>query len=371
MRIALLTDGIYPYVMGGMQRHSFYLAKYLARAGVHVDLYHFIPPSAKAAQLPFTQSELELIDLIEVNYPRSVWFPGHYIYNRRRYSHRIYDLFVQRQRPDYVFIQGFTGLYFLSNKRAKVGGVKIGVHFHGYEMFQPWPDIKTGLKLQLLKGPVRFSIRRADQVFSLGGQISDIIGNLGVGDKLIELPIGIGSDWITSEPQKSNEVLRFVFVGRDERRKGIKELYTALDKLDDHQFEFHLIGPLSKARFQDERMTYHGEVRDASKVKAVLDSMDVLVCPSYSEGMPNVIMEAMARGLAIIATNVGAVSAQVDSSNGWLLPKPDPNMIFAAMEEAINLNQEELHLKKQSSLERVRSQFTWEKVIEQTLQAIS
>ena len=34
--------------------------------------------------------------------------------------------------------------------------------------------------------------------------------------------------------------------------------------------------------------------------------MDVLICPSYSEGMPNVIIEAAARGLAIIATNVGA-----------------------------------------------------------------
>ncbi|WP_081782592.1 hypothetical protein [Marinilabilia salmonicolor] len=43
MRIALLTDGIYPHIMGGMQKHSYYLAKYLARAGVKVDVYHAIP----------------------------------------------------------------------------------------------------------------------------------------------------------------------------------------------------------------------------------------------------------------------------------------------------------------------------------------
>ena len=59
MRIALLTDGIYPYVMGGMQRHSYYLAKYLARAGVHVDLYHFIPPNSEWNIEPFDRSELE------------------------------------------------------------------------------------------------------------------------------------------------------------------------------------------------------------------------------------------------------------------------------------------------------------------------
>ena len=43
------------------------------------------------------------------------------------------------------------------------------------------------------------------------------------------------------------------------------------------------------------------------------------MCPSYSEGMPNVIMEAMSRGLAIIATDVGAVSKLVDEENGWLI----------------------------------------------------
>ena len=41
MRIALLTDGIYPYVLGGMQRHSFYLAKYFAKNKFYVDLFHF------------------------------------------------------------------------------------------------------------------------------------------------------------------------------------------------------------------------------------------------------------------------------------------------------------------------------------------
>ena len=40
MRVALFTDGIYPYVIGGMQKHSFYLAKYFALNKVDVDLYH-------------------------------------------------------------------------------------------------------------------------------------------------------------------------------------------------------------------------------------------------------------------------------------------------------------------------------------------
>ena len=49
------------------------------------------------------------------------------------------------------------------------------------------------------------------------------------------------------------------------------------------------------------------------------DSCDILLCPSYSEGMPNVILEAMSRGLAIIATNVGAIRLLVSEDNGVLL----------------------------------------------------
>jgi len=40
MRVALFTNGIWPYVIGGMQKHSYYLVKYFAMRGIEVDLYH-------------------------------------------------------------------------------------------------------------------------------------------------------------------------------------------------------------------------------------------------------------------------------------------------------------------------------------------
>ena len=45
MKIALFTDGIHPFVVGGIQRHSFYLCKYLAKNGVLIDLYHCVENS--------------------------------------------------------------------------------------------------------------------------------------------------------------------------------------------------------------------------------------------------------------------------------------------------------------------------------------
>ena len=42
MKIALLTDGIMPYVLGGMQKHSAFLAKYLTLNGCKVSLFHCV-----------------------------------------------------------------------------------------------------------------------------------------------------------------------------------------------------------------------------------------------------------------------------------------------------------------------------------------
>ena len=50
-----------------------------------------------------------------------------------------------------------------------------------------------------------------------------------------------------------------------------------------------------------------------------MDNCDILICPSYSEGMPNVILEGMSRGLAIITTDVGANELLVSNENGKLI----------------------------------------------------
>ena len=47
MKIAFLTDGIPPYIIGGMQKHSLELAKELVLNGMDVDLFHFVQKNEK------------------------------------------------------------------------------------------------------------------------------------------------------------------------------------------------------------------------------------------------------------------------------------------------------------------------------------
>ena len=95
----------------------------------------------------------------------------------------------------------------------------------------------------------------------------------------------------------------------------------------------------------------------------------MLLCPSYSEGMPNVILEAMSRGLAIIATDIGAICDMVCDKNGILLENNKP---FTILESIINLKSNKLKLAelKQNSVTKVRERFSSDIVFKKLIQTI-
>ncbi|BDD10055.1 hypothetical protein FUAX_24870 [Fulvitalea axinellae] len=366
MKIALVTNGIYPYVMGGMQKHSYNLVKTLARKGTQVDLYHFIPKGKEHLENPFTEEERGNINEIIIDYPIVRWFPGHYLWTLYLYSKLIFKEFLKRRPVDFVYAKGFSGWHFLRMKRKGLLEIPFGVNFHGYEMFQKWPSFKVGLKLQLLKLPVLEHIKHSDYLFSYGGKITTIIERLGGRGKIIDIPTGINQDWINTSDDLRNfgkDRVKFIFVGRAERRKGIQEIKEVLRTLPENQFEFHFVGPIPESQqVSGEHIFYHGPKYDQSEIKNILRTCDVLVCPSYSEGMPNVIMEGMSQGLAIIATDVGAVAAMVGLENGKLLsPNAITRDLRKSMLEIIERDKRSLADLKGASLEKVR-QLSWEKI---------
>ncbi|MGZ3932778.1 MAG: glycosyltransferase, partial [Bacteroidia bacterium] len=249
MKIALITDGIWPYVLGGMQKHSYYLCKYLAREKVQVDLFHFNQSDYDIDQLGFfSEEEKKYIHAIVVPFPDSAKGFGHYLINSYRYSLDVYELLKERlSEYDLIYAKGFTGWHFVREKhRSSRQFPTIAVKFHGYEMFQKAPDFKTLLQQKLLlQKPVKEISQKADLVFSYGGKITDIIRRIGVSsDHIIELPSGVEASALVSSIRPTASVKKILFLGRFERRKGIEELSKALRKIKSTNFEFHFIGPV-------------------------------------------------------------------------------------------------------------------------------
>jgi glycosyltransferase involved in cell wall biosynthesis len=77
-------------------------------------------------------------------------------------------------------------------------------------------------------------------------------------------------------------------------------------------------------------VTFHGHVANVDSLRALLDAADVMVHPSQTEGMPRVIIEAMARALPCIATRVGGIPELLDTE--CLVPPGDCDAIARAIE---------------------------------------
>ena len=137
----------------------------------------------------------------------------------------------------------------------------------------------------------------------------------------------------------------------------------------DSNFEFHFVGPLLKT-INKKNIYYHGLIQNEDKLKQILDSADTLVLPSISEGMPNVILEAMSKGLSIIATDVGANSLMVSESNGLLIKNNYFSSVFDAMKKIINLKNNELKEMKINSIRSIENSFTWDLVCNQLINEI-
>lgn len=373
MRIALLTDAIFPNVIGGIQKHSYYLVKYLAKEAYHVDVYHSHINLDTSWDKYFSVKELKYINFIDFEYPRNTRFPGHYIYSSFKLS-KLYYEHLKQSKYDIIYAQGFTGWYALIKEPFKKNMI---TNLHGLEMFQFTINLKNRLEQMLLKIPSSFIIKKSNKQISLGGKLTNILYQNGAKPQsVVELPNGIDSNWIINDSafksENSTQRIKFVFIGRYERRKGIEEFHEVIQKtIDILNYEVNFIGPIPEEKqFKHHKVTYLGTIMESDKIKEILINSDILVCPSYSEGMPTVILEAMACGCAIIATDVGANSTIVNSDNGWLFEGDIVSNLHTAILAAMSCSSEEIILKKQQSIQKVSENFTWEKVIYKTLKSL-
>jgi glycosyltransferase involved in cell wall biosynthesis len=376
MKIALITDGIWPYVLGGMQKHSYYLCKYLAQNQIQVDLVHFNRSSYDIERLEFfSEDEKKFIKSILIDFPTGGSMPGHYIRNSYLHSQLIFEAIQHNlQTYDFIYTKGFTGWQMIELKAlGKIKSPPIGVNFHGYEMFQRAPNIKSYLSyVFLLRKPVREISKKADFVFSYGGKITEIISNLGIEySRIIELPSGVEKSVLAQKINPCGKKIKFLFLGRYERRKGIEELTAALQIQKEGDFEFHFVGPIpSQKQLKKNNVIYHGEIRDREKLTQTIRNCDVLFCPSWSEGMPNVILEAMAAGLAVAATNVGATNVLVNDHTGWLIKESNEKNIAAVFTSILHSTSSEIDRKKENALQLLQNKFVWEKLIQDFLRQL-
>lgn len=365
MKIALLTDGIWPFVIGGMQKHSYYLCKYLARQKVYIDLYHTTKDnSSPKLDRVFSNEELKYIHARYIPYPSSDRWPGHYLRTSYAYSALISDALFSNSPVDVIYAKGLSSWDLLKQKADGKIMPPVCINVHGYEYYQRTASFKGWLEQLMFRPFFKRINKRADYIFSYSPEISKIItANIsGTDHKILEVPTGVESDLLRTSPVSVNKPRQFVFIGRFERRKGIQELLSVFDRLDEtDEFTLHFIGNIfARYRRSSPKYVFHGQLDNIQTIKSVLEQSDVLICPSYAEGMPNVILEGMACGCAVIASDVGAIPRMVTAKNGIIIKPADKATLADAIRKILNMRDDELKMMKQASLELVRRDFLWD-----------
>ena len=102
------------------------------------------------------------------------------------------------------------------------------------------------------------------------------------------------------------------------------------------------------------------------ELNKIIDEHTFIIAPSHSEGMPNVILEAMSRGLIPLATHVGAIEEIIDNNIGFLFEPRSIEGIRNAIEASLLLTDTEALERSSNSIKKIRENFTWSQIISQT-----
>lgn len=177
---------------------------------------------------------------------------------------------------------------------------------------------------------------------------------------------GVDSGFLASAPPPVSSEPRLVCVGRLCAEKGQLLLLEAASHLKQQNISFKLTlvgdGPLRQeleVSIAQLNLQDHVEITgwaDSAQVRQTILAARALVLPSFAEGLPVVIMEALALGRPVISTYVAGIPELVESEAcGWLVPPGSVEELITAMREALQAPVETLEQMGNAGAKRVAS----------------
>lgn len=150
----------------------------------------------------------------------------------------------------------------------------------------------------------------------------------------------------------NSKEINLLYTGRINFQKGLRELIQAAAILNkNHSVTLNIVGweegenKVYQSELEKEaqklninhKVIFHGKKQIGPELQEFYKSCDIYVIPSYHEGFPRTIWEAMASSIPVIATSVGSIPHYLEHNKDAIIIKPrDTNEIVKAVEEIIN-----------------------------------
>lgn len=217
---------------------------------------------------------------------------------------------------------------------------KIVLHMHGAEFESFFINLNNS-KQEYIKN----SFNKCDKIIVLSESRKEKIDFLLQNNKSIVIPNGISiSNLKGLKDDFNNTIGNFLFLGRIGKRKGAFDLLKACNILKQKKYRFNLFmagdGEINlaneyiKENKLEDFVCVKGWVDQTGKID-LLNKTSVLVLPSYNEGLPMAILEAMASKKVIISTFVGGIPEVVSEENGFLIKPGDIDGLVNTMIDCI------------------------------------
>ena len=162
-----------------------------------------------------------------------------------------------------------------------------------------------------------------------------LVADYGVAlDKIDVIPPGVDLDLFRPPLLgKQSERVRILFVGGQFERKGGPDLLEAARRLGD-DVELDIVTGAETPVIPEgvRARVHHGLKPQSEKLIGLYRAADIFVLPSRGDCMPQAVIEAIACGLPVVSTRVGAIPEMVtDGVNGYLVPARDPRALAEAI----------------------------------------
>ena len=196
-------------------------------------------------------------------------------------------------------------------------------------------------------------------------------------EKIIYIPNGISPEFFSLKKQAKEES-KILFLGRISLIKNLEVLIKAMDFVKNKKILLEIVGPPEKNYFiklknlikklgLNDKIKFSLPIYNLKEKIAKIDSCQIFVLPSKMEGMPQSLIEVMAREKIVIGSNSLAIRDLIENGeNGFLFEFNDPKDLAKKIDEA--LSQKNLEIKKQAR--KSVEHFSWNKVIKKIVGVI-
>jgi glycosyltransferase involved in cell wall biosynthesis len=248
-------------------------------------------------------------------------------------------------------------------------------------------DVNVYANYPSRKKQMLWAFRHADRVSAVSAALVESITAMGVDPgKLCFIGNGVDAEKFYLPESGSVRSLRqrlglpadrkcLLFVGRLHPVKGLSHLLEALALLDSRgslDFDTILVGEGALRAECESYISGHdliGKVRLVGEIPHAdvhewLQACDVLCLPSLMEGTPNVVLEAQACGVPVVASRVGGIPAMVNPRTGVLVEPGNPGQLAEALEHALRASWDREAIARTAGLQ------SWETVASRYLDAI-